>query len=395
MGDFYHLAVATLVDNSQDHELIAFCDPDWVNVGQFFGFTPVIDIITLDIMLQNGTVDKIIVFDDEFDENTTRFHDLIKTLVDCGINDKVYAVPAWCFQPWKDFDQLTALSYMVKLNLNKGVSNYISGMNYHNKCTFNCKGCLAVAPHDGELAPLETYRKDIIRLGELFCHFTCVCLADGEPFLDPNLSEKIKIARQAFPTARIAVYSNGSPIWTNPEKLEEVFQTMNDCHAALNISAYPPTFERREQLDEILKEYKVSYIFNSDTFILGAEITLVRKFFKKYTLSPENDPIQEFTGCAGRFCHGIEPGGKVRMCQVPYVIKRLQNHFDVKFEGFDDMVDDLYIDIHNTELSGWEIAEFFNSPSPVCAYCSHARMEWFDWRQQSPKDMKLEDFIVG
>ena len=391
----FHLAIAEAVLNSQDHELIAFCDPDWVNVGQFFSFTPVLDVITLEAMFQSGTVDKIIVFDNDVTCGSTNFFNSIKNLMDCGINDKVYAVPDWYFQPFKDSNQFTARSHLIKLDLTKGVSNHMVETNYHNKCTFSCKGCLAVAPLGDESKPLETYRKDVLRLGELFCHLTAFCLADGEPFLDPDLSEKIKIARQAFLSARIGIFSNASLILTNPKKLENVFQAMNEYHAFLIISAYPPTFKQREQLVKILEKYDVCYRFSTDTLAPNCEIEPVRKFFKKLTLSPENNPIAEFTLCDKTTCRTLEPGGKVRMCRIPILIDQLQNHFDVKFEGFDDMVDDLYIDIHNTELSGWEIAEFFNSPSPVCAYCSHARMEWFDWQQQSPKDMRLEDFIVG
>jgi hypothetical protein len=68
----------------------------------------------------------------------------------------------------------------------------------------------------------------------------------------------------------------------------------------------------------------------------------------------------------------------------------------VKFEDFDGLsVGQAFIDLHKTQLTGYEINKIIDNPHYLCRYCAPAeRRELFPWKTRSRENAELSDYII-
>jgi len=112
-------------------------------------------------------------------------------------------------------------------------------------------------------------------------------------------------------------------------------------------------------------------------------------------LSPDNDMQQQHNDCpSDKHCHALLDG-YAYPCGRPIPAGIIEKHFNVKFEGMQERLDKTRLDLHNTTLNGWEIAEFLDSPTPMCEYCCYERMRFAEWKQCARQDAVLDDFVLS
>lgn len=117
------------------------------------------------------------------------------------------------------------------------------------------------------------YTKILTEASQLDPHpHTFVPMLTGEPFLDPQIVDRIKEARAALPTTEIHIYTNGSRLTENLIK-----QLVEIPGFRLNISANGASVETRKRLTGLDDyEYVARMIDCVDSFHIPHTVSLVQ-----------------------------------------------------------------------------------------------------------------------
>ena len=379
-------------------KLMCFCD----STGQYnektlHGFENV-KLKQLAKMYESGKIDKIIV---AYSGHAIALPSskVFRQLRDAGITEGVYTVPPWYYDGAYDYVQYSLAPFdrgqeiplssaLIKADMSKDVMDFAMPVsNLH--CNSSCKSCATASPlADKEFTTLASYIKDIKRLKELYWHISRFRITGGESLLHPDISEMIEITRETFPATGLAIQSNGILILKNDGSLESIFKVMKKNRCGFQISTYMPVYKRRDEFDAILRRFGIQWHWGQISGRPVEEFNIYRM------LSPANDMEQEHRSCrSNKHCHALIDG-YIYPCFMPISAKVLEKHFDVEFEGMAEKIDDMRINIHDTELDGMEIVEFLTKPSPICEYCCFEKERNVKWEQCPRKDAKLEDFVL-
>lgn len=298
-----------------------------------------------------------------------------------GIGVPIYMVPRYVYS----FQWNEDCPFLVRIDIEKPILPYLEcGIVEH--CNLNCKGCNALSNvSDKEFLDLNKYEQDLVQLSRLFSGIQYFKLLGGEPLLHPEIEMFIKITRKYFPGAEIVVHSNGLLI---PKMKEELFYSMNYLNASFIFTAYPPTMAMKREIIRILDMYGVKY-----KFVGGLTGIPVTEFRKLINLKGDYDPNTIYQYCGG-WCINLVKG--TLSCAMGFEIEKLEKKFNVeicknKWERC--------VDIYTTEMNGWEIREWLNHPSEICAYCSffnshdYKPEDMFEWQPMGKNKAKLEDWV--
>jgi molybdenum cofactor biosynthesis enzyme MoaA len=233
-------------------------------------------------------------------------------------------------------------------------------------------------PH---FADYKQYQNDLKSLSSLYQNVLDIRLMGGEPLLNPELSKFIIATREIFPLANISIVTNGLII---PKTDEHLFEIMVNCKCIFHISVYEPTHSILDKIQETLKKYNVQWQFNTT-------IIPIESFYKKITFEPINDPVKSHKYCKCRECHFL-CNGYLYPCVFPAKKHILEKYFDIKFENLD--INKVRVNLHNTDLSGWDINNIIKKPNEACKFC-YIGEERFKWESCSNKNAMLEDWIVN
>ena len=242
-------------------------------------------------------------------------------------------------------------------------------------CNLKCRGCMhfsniAIHPNYPDL---QKFEQDFKRLSELFRNIFIIRLMGGEPLLNPELSSYIKIVRQYFPAAELRIVTNGLLIPRQPDNLWEV---MRSCHAAMDISPYPPTMEKIEELTKKLDKEGIPY---------GTIAEKLQNFRKSLTLSPHHNPEKATRLCGSAHCHFLRDG-RISKCPLPLLIGDFNHEYGCAIESKD--IYDIY-----SEQSGAALKEKLEQYADMCRYCPD-EAAFIPW-QRTQQDACMEDWVVG
>jgi len=256
-------------------------------------------------------------------------------------------------------------------------------------CNYSCKSCCFASPlAEPGFTTLDSYRKDIKRLKELYWHVARFRITGGETLLHPDIAEMIKITREAFPATGLGLQTNGLLLLKDDGRFDDLFAVMRENRCGFQISVYEPVYKQHEKLDEILRRNGVQWHWGQVT---GKQ---VESFSVWYGLSPDSDMHQQYEKCyQTKYCHPLLDG-YAYPCGMPIPAKIIEKHFNVEFEGLADNIENMRVDIHNTAMDGWEIAEYLEKPTPMCRYCIFERQRFRKWEQRPRNEAKLEDFVL-
>ncbi len=246
-----------------------------------------------------------------------------------------------------------------------------------DSCNLNCTGCLFGCNTDAsqEHIPFDVIAKDIKRMSELFEDIPWIRILGGEPLLHPDITEIIKEVRKYFPNSDVDVCTNGLKI---PKMSDDFFKCVVENNISVHISGYPPTYKMFTAIEERLDEYGID------------AVTLDRaEFFKFYTLEPENDKKQSYENCMTSACREVYKG-RISNCSGVIAFEKMNAQFGTKYEI---IAGEDYINIHNEDITGWDIIRTLDKATNACRYCNTLKMQKFDW-EAAKKQPAIEDYII-
>ena len=341
----------------------------------------VVSLNELKYLHDNEKISKVIVAISNYYE----LGDAILELYDLGIRKLNYVDPVVWNNYWIngiDCDDLFTYIYQV----DEEKKAVITKLEYHicDNCNLNCVGCSHFAPIYGKtLVDIENFKKDIHRLGELFSNILRFRLMGGEPFLNSDLDEFVFHSRKEFPNAHLEIVTNGLYLDRVKDKIWDVIKEYN---AFLNISLYPPTFDRREQIEDTLKKYNIQYTFGSGLEQYN-EDGIINEFHKNLTIGRDNNPQIAASKCMGNRCHFLRDG-KIAKCAIPLLAKDINSYFGSNY----DVCKDDYVDIYDDSVSPWDMVRKLRYATPFCAYCSETGPQRFNWAVG--RDVAFKDYVI-
>lgn len=241
-------------------------------------------------------------------------------------------------------------------------------------CNLKCRGCMHfsnIAIHPN-FPDLREFDRDFRRLAELFSNIFIIRLMGGEPLLNRELCNGIKIARHHFPAAELRIVTNGLLI---PRQPDELWEVMRECHAAMDISPYPPTIKIIDKLTAKLDAEHIPY---------GTIASELRDFRKSLTLTPSHDPGKAVQLCQSSHCHFLR-NGKIAKCPLPLLICDFNTAYNFSIPSED--IFDIY-----TETSGTELRKKLERYANMCRYCPD-KAAFIPW-QKTDHNACMEDWIV-
>ncbi len=236
-------------------------------------------------------------------------------------------------------------------------------------CNLNCIHCDHFSPiAQKEFMDLTQFEKDIKRLSELFVEdyeIYAIGLEGGEPLLNPNLKEYIKIVHNYLPQAQINILSNGILL---SEMDNEFWDICRRMRVHIKLTRYPINVDY-EQLAIIASKNEVVLTFSND---------VVKTMNKKpINLDGDSDINLSYDTCyMGNDMCTVLKNGKIYLCTFAPYFYRMNDYFGFKL--MNDQND--YIDIYEAH-SAEEIMEYLCKPIPACRYCMPDEcVEGIEWR---------------
>lgn len=291
--------------------------------------------------------------------------------------DKMYLLPA---DTWKA--RLPVLdtngewrSYIKYYKLHKPILPYVE---YHvsDYCNLKCKRCGHYSNLVAEkiFPNIEEFQESLDGLSKRFENIRIFRLMGGEPFVNPDLDLYIYKVRDKFPYADIRIVSNGLLL---SKVSKRIVNSIKECGAVIDISQYPPTRDKVEDILEFIEE-------NQLKFTIGRE---VKRFFSQLSESGSENLWEVFSNCYSKTCYFLRNN---RLYPCPSVALTFENRVFLDLDISEEIVVKNSFDLINGEENGWEILRKLANPNDFCRYCTD--MKWFDW--SISKDTKREDYFV-
>ena len=240
-------------------------------------------------------------------------------------------------------------------------------MEYHVSwhCNLKCKGCthysnLFDKPLFGNL---EQYRKNLLRLSELFDHIVQIKLLGGEPFLNRQIGDLVKATREVFPDTDLRIVSNGLLI---PRLNDDVLEILRKYHVTIEISNYPPTANVLDKIKQRLANASIPFIVSREKHEFGYSFGGGRT----------NRTRQTYNHCPLKLCHFLHDDGRMSVCGIPIFYQEAKDKLKTERE----VCDSDWIDLYRV-ADGYEVLRRFAEPIPFCGYCLDSkRYVSFPWQ---------------
>ena len=244
-------------------------------------------------------------------------------------------------------------------------------------CNLNCRGCCDFSnlAREKKFYDFDEYSRDMERMCELFSSIKKIRLMGGEPLLNPRLTDYCVKARSLFPDSDIRIVSNGLLI---PSLEKSKLEVLKKAGIKFDISNYPPTRKKKQQITQTLKEADVP-------FDIGFPMDL---FFRNILENPSDDPAPAFRNCIFTHCHMLGHG-RLAPCSYAYCIGRFNKEFGTDYPEND------YFDIYS-DITGEQIIRAFSEPHTFCKCCGRGivPIKWkghTGTRAAKPKDWLIKD----
>lgn len=332
-----------------------FCDNNERKVGN--------KLDGVDILAFNQVVDKCASFPERIEGIVIAVHEpdgIMEQIRESTVDIMCYGLTyKYLHGDKREYPSIQDFIYEIDVRKPR-LEYYEYHISYH--CNLKCKGC----GHYSNAVPkefgnLETYKKDIVRLRELYAGVKRIRLMGGEPLLNSQLVDFCYISRQTFPDANIRVVTNGLLIPSIDIKL---LQGMKENCVGFDITQYPPTSEIKERI-------ALKCLENGIAVTISEPVT---QFFSITNPAGNSNPQMEFEICVSRGCHFLE-NGKMSVCAIPILNKKYLSMLDERIEVCEEDI----INIYDDSLDGFKLNQLLSQPVKSCRFCDNTHKKWFAW----------------
>ncbi|MBQ7630951.1 MAG: radical SAM protein [Selenomonadaceae bacterium] len=234
-------------------------------------------------------------------------------------------------------------------------AKYLPYLEFHiaDHCNMNCKYCehysgLVKTP---KFTNLERFTRDFEQLHKFIDDIGVIRILGGEPLLNPEVGEYVKLSRKLYPLTNIFVVTNAILL---PKMPDEFFQTLRENNAGIHISFYPPLESKMPAIKKFLEEKQVSfYVADSPA----------KEFTIKQTLTRHNSKREVFLQCFQANCHNLYEG-KIAACFLPFTTKYFNEYYDK------NLPEDGALDLYEEGLTTEKLKKFLLTPFERCSYCT-------------------------
>lgn len=253
-------------------------------------------------------------------------------------------------------------------------AKYLPYLEFHiaDQCNLNCKACehYSGLVKEAHFPKLEKFTRDFERLHEFINDIGVIRILGGEPLLNPEVNEYIKLSRRLYPQTNIFVVTNAILL---PKMPESFFATLRECRAGIHISFYPPLESKMPAIRRLLEEKRVQFFISP----------LNKTFTMKQTLNRHDRPTEIFLQCFQANCHNLYEG-KVASCFLPFTTKYFNAYYGK------DLPEDGALDLYEPGLSTEKLKAHLLTPFERCRYCTPpVSVEWTTIKNPSP----LSDWV--
>jgi MoaA/NifB/PqqE/SkfB family radical SAM enzyme len=260
-------------------------------------------------------------------------------------------------------------------------------VNIADHCNMSCQMC----DHYSQLADksfvdMESFTKDIKRMGEIFDHdIACITLLGGEPTLNEDLVDCIRIVRESFPSAQIIILTNGILLfkWETSDR-GNLWAACRDYNVDITVTVYPINLDFAA-LERKAKEYGINLAMSSD--IHAEELQKIRKISDKHTFDLDGKVGKEyFISCLYFNKFNVLKEGRYYMCPVAAHVDIFNNAFNQKLPlSHEDS-------ININDVKTWdELAQFSAKSIPFCKYCD--LKNWGPHSPWKPSSKRIEEYV--
>lgn len=290
---------------------------------------------------------------------------------------RIRIVPVFVMQYGIDIfqDEVMYEKYTKSINLDQNVNLTYLETHVTDICNLKCRGCM----HFSNLATeanepdVVSFEKDMKRLSEMFHHIFIIRLLGGEPLLSKHLEEYIKIVRKYFPLSELRIVTNGLLI---PKMSVQRSQVVRDNYVAMDVSPYPPTIDRIDDIMAFLDEHEIPY---------GTIADKLTSFRKSISLKSTNEVEKSMEICGSKHCHFLR-NGYIAKCPLAFFIEEFNQRYDENIPSTERF--NIYEDLDASDLK-----KKLDGASELCKYCpDHA--EFIEWKV-THNDAERSDWLVG
>lgn len=223
--------------------VVSFTDNDVEKWGQYIDDIPIESVLTVFEKYKAKEVDKILI-GTEMPVKLCRA--MYKELIEIGFgkNDVLFVPIEYLKQDEKSCCLIAYESF-----------NYLQYLEFHltNKCNLNCAGCshfVPLVPQEDEI-DFDELKRDMVQLKKRVNHISVIRIMGGEPLLSSHLAECCQIVRRLYPYSHVVVATNGALVKKNVNG--ELLQVFRQERIVLDVTCYPPLYERYPEIAEYLK----------------------------------------------------------------------------------------------------------------------------------------------
>jgi len=194
--------------------------------------------------------------------------------------------------------------------------------------------------------------RDLKHLSQIsYGNIPSISITGGEPLLNPELPEFMRIVREYFPNTSIQIITNGFLLLTQKDVFWESLKKYN---IVMTPTKYPGI--DWEKIENHAEKFgcKLTYFD-----LTGNSKKVSRKFC--LDLSGSQNAKKSFLHCSMAFCTATLQNGRMATCSFVFTMR----HFNRYFNQNIPVTDMDSIDIYKAK-DIQEIIDFLNKPIPLC-----------------------------
>lgn len=218
-------------------------------------------------------------------------------------------------------------------------------------CNLRCVRCNAFSNIAEEAFYLpERLEKDLKRLSIMVPNIKVIKLIGGEPLLNPDLTECIKISKKYYPYARVSIVTNGLLI----RKLDaEKIKTIKENDVGISMTLYPALHNSIDDIVDCLREQGIRFnIFRSGDYFVP--ILNETGKYNPNDIKKQEDKVK----CIVMF------NGKISRCAPGLNIDVYNKKYGKNFPA-----DGIY-NIHDDEMNGERLVKHLDDSFELCRFCN-------------------------